>query len=176
VSGASGLTFASAISGTTVCSANVEVPVPREARRPVRQEAEPLLVADRDAAVRARIEAVKALAALGREERDDVVAWRDERDVRPDLLDHARTLVAEHTRRIAGRVGAGRGVEVGVAHAAGLEPDKRLAGPRLRELDLLDGKRLPELLQHRGSDPHRGDPIPGSRCQALDLSRSCRSS
>jgi len=41
-----------------------------------------------------------------------------------------------------------------VADAAGHEPDERLAGPGLIELDLLDGQRLPELLQHGGADLH----------------------
>ena len=56
-----------------------------EARRPVREVADALLVADGDAAVRARAAAVDALAALGREERDDVVARREEprRPARP---------------------------------------------------------------------------------------------
>ena len=39
--------------------------------------AEPLLGADRDAAVRPRAQAVNAFAALGREERHDVVAGSD---------------------------------------------------------------------------------------------------
>ena len=45
------------------------IAVAAEPRRPVREEAEPLLVADRDAAVRPRAAAVDALAALGREQR-----------------------------------------------------------------------------------------------------------
>ena len=35
------------------------------------------------------------------------------------------------------------------------EPDEHLAGPRLLELDLLHGQRLPELLQHGGPHSHR---------------------
>ena len=53
-------------------------PSAMQPRRPVREVAEPLLVADRDAAVRARAAAVDALAALGREQGDDVVARPDE--------------------------------------------------------------------------------------------------
>ena len=44
--------------------------------------------------------------------------------------------------------------------AAGDEADEDLAGLRFRELDLLNGERLPELLQHRGADPHRAEPTP----------------
>src|SRR5688500_19263426 len=32
--------------------------------------------------------------------------------------------------------------------------DERLARFRLGELDVLDGERLPELLEHGGADPH----------------------
>ena len=101
------------------------------------------------------LQAVDALAALGREERDHVVARLDERHALADRLDDARALVAEHARRVAGRVGARGGVHVGVADAAGGEPDEHLARLRLGELDLLDDERLPELLEHCGADPHR---------------------
>ena len=80
-----------------------------------------------------------------------------------DPLDDAGALVAEHGRRVAGRVGARGGVEVGVADAAGDEPDQHLAGPRLGELDLLDGERLAELLEHRGAHLHPRPPSPITR-------------
>ncbi len=132
--------------------------VPAEARRAVGQEPESLLVANRDAAVRARAEAMDALAALGGEQRDDVVARRDEpAPAVTDLLHHTGAFVAEHTRRVAGRVGSGGRVQVGVADAAGREPDERLARLRLVEVDLLDGERLSELLQDGGADPHGRD-------------------
>ena len=51
--------------------------VPEEARRAVGKEALVLLVTNRQTEVRARAAAVDALAALGREERDDVVAGLD---------------------------------------------------------------------------------------------------
>ena len=99
-------------------------------------------------------------AALGREERDDVVARRDERDARPDSLDDSGTLVPEHARRVAGRVGAGGRVEIRVAHTARGEPHEHLAVLRLGEVDLLDDERLPELLEHCGADLHRGEANP----------------
>ena len=96
-----------------------------------------------------------ALAALGREERDDVVAGSDKAAAAlADALDDAGALVAEDARRVAGRVGAGGRVQVGVADAAGGEPDERLTSLRLGQLDVLDDERLPELLQHGGADPH----------------------
>ncbi len=76
----------------------------------------------------------------------------------PTRLDDARALVTEHARRVPGRVGAGGRVQVGVADAAGDEPDEHLARPGLGELDVLDDERLAELLEHGGADLHRGDP------------------
>ena len=113
-SGASCGTLASAISGITVYSAKVLVPMKwrigspsrREPGRAVREVAEVLLGADRHAEVGLRAQAVHALAALGREERHDVIADGDVVDALADLLHHARALVAEHARGVAARVRA----------------------------------------------------------------------
>ena len=72
----------------------------------------------------------------------------------PDRLDDAGALVAEHAVRVAGRVGARGGVQIGVADPARLEPDEHLARARLGELDVLHDERLPELLQDGGPDAH----------------------
>jgi hypothetical protein len=63
--------------------------------------------------------------------------------------------VAENRRRIAGRIGPGRRVQVRVADAARDEPDEHLAGLRLRQVDLLDDEGLPELLEDCGPNPHK---------------------
>ena len=137
--------------------------VAREAGGAVGQVAEVLLLADREAEVRAVRAAVLALAALGREQRDDVVADGEVADVVADRLDHPGALVAEHRRRVAGRVGARRGVHVGVADAARLQADEHLAGLRLGEIDLLDHERRAELLQDGGSHAHCVTLAPGAR-------------
>jgi hypothetical protein len=127
------------------------------ARQPggaVRQEPLTLLLADREAEVRARVAAVLALAALRREERDHVVAHRHVAHALADALDHARTLVPQHRRRVARRIGARSRVEIRVAHPAGDEPDEHLARLRLRELELLQLERLPETLEHCGAHLH----------------------
>ena len=128
--------------------------VARQSRRAVGQVALVLLLADRETEVRARAQAVDALAALRREERHHMVARRDGRHVCADALDDARALVPEHGRRVAGRIGARRGVEIGVADAAGGEPDEHLAGPGLSKVDLLDDERLPELLENCCANLH----------------------
>jgi len=114
-----------------------------------------LLLADRQAEVGALVEAVNALAALGGEEGDDMVARRQPANVRPDRLDDPGALVTEHGRRITGRVGARGGVEVRVADPARVQTNQHLPIPRLRQLDLLHHERLTELLQHRRPHSHR---------------------
>ncbi len=133
--------------------------VERQPGRPVRQVAEVLLLADREAQVRIRTAAVHALAALGREQRDDAVAGRDARDAVADPLDDTRALVTEHRRRVAGRVDARGGVHVRVADAARLQPDQHLSCARLREIELSDLQRLAELLEQGGADLHGGAPL-----------------
>ena len=141
--------------------------VAREARRAVGQEALVLLLADREAEVGARVEAVHALAALRREERHDVVAGRERGDALADLLHHARALVAEHHRRVAGRVGARRREEVGVADAARDEAHENLARLGLREVDLLHLERAAELLEYRCANLHPGCPTSFPNCAAV---------
>src|SRR5262249_26816763 len=140
--------------------------VTREPGRPVRQVALVLPVADCDASIRLRAEAVNALAALGGEQGDDVVAGAHGGDTVADPLDDAGALVAEDARRIAGRIDAGGGVQVGVTDAARGQAHEHLAGARLGEIDLLDYERLPELLEYRRPDPHPGEPIAAGRVSA----------
>ncbi len=130
------------------------LPPARKAGGAVRQVPEALLVADRHAPVRALAAAVDALAAFGREQRDHVVPRPDERDAVADPLDHARALVPEHAGRVSRWIRPGRRVQVGVADPAGREAYERLAPPRLGELDVLDDERLPERLEHGGTDLH----------------------
>ncbi len=133
--------------------------VHRQPRCAVGQIAEVLLLADRQAEVRQRAEAVDALPALGREQRHHVVARRDERDALADSLDHACALVTEDGRGIARGIDPRGRVDVGVAYAAGPQANQHLAGAGLREVDLADHQGLCELLEDGGFDLHRGDPI-----------------
>ena len=131
--------------------------VARQAGGAVGEVALVLLLADGQAQVGLRAAAVHALAALGREQGDDAVAGGKAAHALAEGLDDARPLVPEHGRRVARRVRARGGVHVGVADAAGLQPDQHLAGPRLRQLDLGDVQRLAELLEHGGADLHGGN-------------------
>jgi hypothetical protein len=126
----------------------------REARRAVRKQTLVLLLANRKAEVRPLVAAVDALAALRREERHDVVAGRERRDAVAHALDDAGALVPEHGRRVTRGVRSRGREEVGVADAAGDEPDESLARLRLGELHLPHGERCAEVLQHRGAHPH----------------------
>ena len=73
---------------------------------------------------------------------------------RPDLLDDAGSLVAEDARRVAGRIRARGGIEIGVADAARVEADERLALLRLGEVDVLDDERPSELLEDGRANLH----------------------
>jgi hypothetical protein len=121
-----------------------------------------LLLPNRQAEVGTRVDTMDALPALGREEGDDVVAHRQRGDAPADRLDNAGALVAEHGRRIAGRVGAGGGVEVRMTDAASVQANQHLPAPRLRQLDLLHRQRLTELFQHSCTHLHRAKLLPQS--------------
>ena len=113
-----------------------------------------------------------ALAALGGEERDHVIADRQVLDSLAHGLDHTRALVAEHGWGVPGGVGAGRRVHVGVADAAGLEPHQRLAGLRAAQVHLLDRQRRAELLEHGSTNPHVVAPLLGaSRWRVSPIAR-----
>jgi hypothetical protein len=62
--------------------------------------------------------------------------------------------VAEHGRRVSGRIRAGRGVEIGVADAARDEANENLGLLRLREIELLHHERSAEFLEDSGLDAH----------------------
>jgi hypothetical protein len=128
--------------------------VARQPGRPVGEVALVLLLTDREAEIRPRAQAVDALAALRREERDDVISGLHRRDIGADPLDDAGAFVAEHGRRVPGRIGARRGVEIGVADPAGDEPHEHLARPRPGEVDLLHDQWLAELLEDSGAHLH----------------------
>ena len=88
---------------------------------------------------------MNALTALRREERHDVVAYRNRSYTLTDRLNYASALVAEHRRRVAGRVNARGRVEVCVADAAGDEPHQHLTGLRFSKVNLANNERLAEF-------------------------------
>src|SRR5262249_59651082 len=128
--------------------------VARQPSRAVGQVAPVLLLADGEAEVRAMVAAVDALTALRREERDDVVTGRELADALANTLDHTRALVAEHRRRVAGRIGARSRIEIGVADAAGGGANKHLSCLRLRQFELLHPERAVEPFEHCPADLH----------------------
>ena len=152
------------------------IAAPAESRRAVREEAEPLLVADGDAAVRALAPAVDALPALRSEQRDDVVVLGDERDAVAYALHDAGALVAEDAGHVAAWIGPGRRVEIGMAHAARDQPYEHLACLRLVQLDVLDDERPSELLEHGCAYLHGsilGEPGRPEECVDRPRLRDC---
>ncbi len=155
-SDASGLTLASAISGMTVYSAKVDVPMKCFRGSPLRLN---LVVPSgrKPSPCWSRI----ATQRFVRSERqwmhsphsgaNSVTTWSsggDERDAVAHALDDTGALVAEHARHVARWVGARSGVEIGVADAAGDQPYEDLARLGLGQLDVLDDEWPAELLEH----------------------------
>ena len=132
--------------------------IARQARGAIGEIAKPLLLADRDAAVRAAALALDALAALGCEQGDHMIARLDERDALTDLLDHARALVPQHARRVTRRIGSRCGVEVCVTDTTGLDAHEHLACLGLCEIQLLHDEGLAELFQDCGTNLHDEKP------------------
>ena len=126
----------------------------RQSRGAVGQVSLVLLLADRQAEVGPRVQAVSAFAALGGEQRDDVIAHRHGAHPLTSRLHHAGALVPEHGRGVARGVGPRGGVHVGVADAARDEPDEHLTRARPREVELLHDQRAVELLEHGGAHLH----------------------
>ena len=141
--------------------------VAAEAGRAIREVAEPLLLADRDAAVGARIAAMLAPAAFRREQRDHVVTGLNEADLGAHRLDHPGALVAEDARDVTARIGAGGRVQIRVTDTAGDEANERLSCLRLGQVDILDDERLPELLEHGGADLHAAAPSFDGRARII---------
>jgi hypothetical protein len=116
-----------------------------EAAGGVGHQALALRAADELAQVGLAAQAELALAALGRVERNDVVALLERGHAGADVDHDARAFVAEDGREDAFRVGAGERVVVGVADAGGLDLDQHLAELRSFEVDGFDGQRLAGL-------------------------------
>ena len=151
--------------------------VAREPRRAVGQVALVLLLADREAEVRAVAAAVHALAALRREERDDVVARRERRHAVADASRRrrrprgrarsARSRTDRRPRRCRDRCGRRR------TRRAGRAPRRRAARSARRSLHR---ERRAELLEDGGSDlhaaildsRHRSEAPPAVRVQHSD--------
>ena len=80
----------------------------------------------------------------------DAVALFDDRDAGADRGDAADGLMTRNERQLGlQRPVAGRGMKVGVAHAAGLGLDQDLARAGRRDIDLHAHQRLAELLDER---------------------------
>src|SRR4029079_14241941 len=80
------------------------------------------------------------LAALGRIQRNDMVAWLDAGDAGTDFLDDTAAFVTEDYREHAFGVGAGQCEGVGVTNARGDDANEHLAGLRTLQIDFLDAQ------------------------------------
>jgi hypothetical protein len=110
--------------------------------------------ADRLAQVRLLAQAVFALAAFRRVERNDVIALFDAGDARPDIDHDAGALMAENAGKPPFAIQSGQGVGVGMADAGRLDFDQHLSRPRAVQLDGFDAQRFTSLERHRGANIH----------------------
>jgi hypothetical protein len=104
--------------------------------------------------------AARAVTA-GRRRQDYRIAWSEARHACADVLDDARTLMAEHDRmrhRIDDVV-AHR--NIGMANAGGDHPDQHFVGARLGKRDFLEAERGILGARDRGGNLH-GRFLPGS--------------
>ena len=102
-----------------------------------------------DAEGQAARQAAFAVAAVGREAGDDVVAHLYRAHLGADRLDDAGALVSQDGRERV-RIGAFHEVQVRMAQAGGLGADQDLARARLVDLDVFDLKRLTHFAQNCG--------------------------
>src|SRR5580700_3999054 len=94
------------------------------------------------------VDTFAAVPAVGKPGEQDVIAGLEAADARAEVLDDARPLVAEDHRE-QGWVDSLDDMEVGMADPARRHPNAHLALPRRIELELLDHKRLTELVENR---------------------------
>src|SRR5262249_45870075 len=99
-------------------------------------------------------EAVFALAAFRRIERDHVVSRLERSHARAGFDHHTGSLMAENRREQALRVLAREGELVGMADARRLDLDHHFAGARAVEIDVRDRERLARLEGDGGTDLH----------------------
>jgi hypothetical protein len=110
-----------------------------------------------------------ALATLGREQRDHVVARLDERYPFPDLGHDTGAFVAKHTRGVPAGVSTAGGVQIGMAYATSVYLDEHLPHLGGRQVDVLDNQRLAELLEDGGTHSHRFASLMNPRGFSIDM-------
>ncbi len=110
-------------------------------------------------------QAVFAMAAIGRQAGDHVVARLHRSHFRPYLFDHASALVAQHGGQGIG-IGAFVEMQVGVADPGGDGADQDLVRAGLVDLHVLDFEGCSHLAQNSGFHPdfllRSGDPQPAA--------------
>ena len=104
---------------------------------------------------RAPDEAVRAATATGRHVEQHAAARRYRRHPRPDCLDDARTLVAEHRRQREAPLAVGL-ADVRVADPRAHDSHEHLAGPGIAQQHVLDRVGLAEGTEDGSSGLHGG--------------------
>jgi hypothetical protein len=137
------------------------LPADREAARAVGHHALALGRADRRTKIGLVRRAALALPALGRVERNHVIAFGERTDPGSDVYDHAGAFMAEDHREEPLRIRARARELIRMAHAASPDLDQHLALLRACEIDTEDFQRLTGGVRHRGTCLHRLLPTSG---------------
>ena len=147
----------------------------REAAGAVGHHALALRGADRGAQVRLARQARLALPALGRVERNDVVALLHRGDAGPDVDHDACAPVPEDRREEPFRIGARTRELVGMAHATRPDLDQHLESARPVELHGFDRQRLAGFVADCCAHVHRWSPrgTRSRRLSGITVTRCC---
>ena len=144
--------------------------VAREPAGAVRHQALALGGADGDAEIGLAAEAVFALPAFRRVERNDVIALLQRGHTLADIHHHARTLMAEDGGENAFRVAAREGEFVGMANTGGLYLHQHLALARAGEVNGFQAQGRAGLTGH-GSTGFHGQALLRDRCPMVAIAR-----
>src|SRR5690606_4896201 len=96
----------------------------------------------------------RTLAAFGRVERNDVIAFANARHARTDINDNAGTFMAENGRKNAFRICTGEGEFISVADAGRLDLDQDLTLAWTLKIHINNFKRLASLECNCGAGFH----------------------
>src|SRR5882724_6624962 len=145
----------------------------REAAGAVRHDALALGGADGRAQVGLARQARLALPALGRVERNHVIALFDRGDAGPHVHDDASALVPENHREQTLRIGARPGEFVRVTHAARVDLHQYFAGLRAVQIDGNHFQRLSGSMRNGSLSLHASSPLIGVQARHHKSTRLC---
>ncbi len=124
----------------------------------IRHQALALGFPDRLAEIGFRIKAIIAFAALGRVERNHMIADGERGDALAHFHNNARAFMSQNDRKETLGIITGQSERIRVANARRLHLDQHFTRPRTLQLNSLNFKRLSHLKCHRRTHVHHITP------------------